>query len=199
MSAFRFEDERIGVQRQHMRRNDTLPGLVCQIVDEYDTPIDLTDAYVEISARRVSGSMMHNPDWTAPFTAQVTSELDGLIYYDFQPGDMAVDIGEFELVATVYDSVGNVMVSAPTAGTTYLEVSDDETWTDLASRAVSCDDVEPGDDLTREILAWCSERLAKMKTPKSIDYLDELPRDPNGKLYKRKLRDPYWEGHDRKI
>jgi long-chain acyl-CoA synthetase len=33
-----------------------------------------------------------------------------------------------------------------------------------------------------------------MKTPKSIDYLDELPRDPNGKLYKRKLRDPYWEG-----
>jgi len=33
-----------------------------------------------------------------------------------------------------------------------------------------------------------------MKTPRSNDYADELPRDPNGKLYKRKLRDPYWEG-----
>jgi long-chain acyl-CoA synthetase len=56
------------------------------------------------------------------------------------------------------------------------------------------DGVEPGEALTEEILEWCGGRLAKMKTPKSIDYLDELPRDPNGKLYKRKLRDPYWEG-----
>jgi long-chain acyl-CoA synthetase len=56
------------------------------------------------------------------------------------------------------------------------------------------DDVEAGVDLTDEIFAWCEPRLAKMKTPRSIDYLAELPRDPNGKLYKRKLRDPYWEG-----
>ncbi len=56
------------------------------------------------------------------------------------------------------------------------------------------DGVEPGDALTEEIFAWCEGRLAKMKRPKSIDYLSELPRDPNGKLYKRKLRDPYWEG-----
>ncbi len=56
------------------------------------------------------------------------------------------------------------------------------------------DGVTPGDDLTAEILAWCGDRLARMKHPKSIDYVDALPRDPNGKLYKRKLRDPYWEG-----
>lgn len=54
--------------------------------------------------------------------------------------------------------------------------------------------VQPGEALTREIFAWCEGRLAKMKWPRSIDYLAELPRDPNGKLYKRKLRDPYWEG-----
>ena len=56
------------------------------------------------------------------------------------------------------------------------------------------DGVTGGDDLTTEILSWCEGRLAKMKTPRSIDYSDQLPRDPNGKLYKRKLRDPYWEG-----
>ena len=50
-----------------------------------------------------------------------------------------------------------------------------------------------------EILEWCAGRLARFKTPKSIDFVDELPRDPNGKLYKRKLRDPYWVGRDRAI
>ena len=44
-----------------------------------------------------------------------------------------------------------------------------------------------------------ASKLAKYKTPRSIDYIDEMPRDPNGKLYKRKLRDPYWEGRDRAI
>jgi len=59
--------------------------------------------------------------------------------------------------------------------------------------------VRPGDELTAEILAFCRDKLAKFKTPKSIDYTDAMPRDPNGKLYKRKLRDPYWEGKERAI
>jgi long-chain acyl-CoA synthetase len=59
--------------------------------------------------------------------------------------------------------------------------------------------VEPGDALTGEIMAFCQERLARFKQPKSIDYTDAMPRDPNGKLYKRKLRDPYWEGQKRSI
>lgn len=49
------------------------------------------------------------------------------------------------------------------------------------------------DVLSESIMAFAAERLAKFKLPKSIDYLAELPRDPNGKLYKRKLRDPYWQ------
>ena len=39
-------------------------------------------------------------------------------------------------------------------------------------------------------------QLATYKCPRSIDFVDELPRDPNGKLYKRVLREQYWEGHD---
>jgi len=61
------------------------------------------------------------------------------------------------------------------------------------------DGVDSGPDLEAEILAWSVDKLAKYKTPRSIDFVAELPRDPNGKLYKRKLRDPYWEGHERAI
>ncbi|MQA83923.1 MAG: AMP-binding protein [Streptosporangiales bacterium] len=61
------------------------------------------------------------------------------------------------------------------------------------------DGVRPSDELTRELLKFARGRLAKFKLPASIDYLDELPRDPNGKLYKRRLRGPYWAGHERAI
>ena len=70
-----------------------------------------------------------------------------------------------------------------------------EDWGEEIKAVVeTIDGVDAGDDLTTEILSWCGGRLAKMKTPRSIDYAETLPRDPNGKLYKRKLRDPYWEG-----
>ncbi len=59
--------------------------------------------------------------------------------------------------------------------------------------------IAPGPELADELMAFASERLAKYKLPKSIDFVPELPRDPNGKLYKRKLRDPYWEGRERAI
>jgi long-chain acyl-CoA synthetase len=55
--------------------------------------------------------------------------------------------------------------------------------------------VEPGSDLERELIAFCRERLAHFKCPRSIDFQDELPRLPTGKLYKRLLRDRYWSGH----
>jgi len=59
--------------------------------------------------------------------------------------------------------------------------------------------IEPGPALAEEILAFCQERVAKYKCPRSIDFVQEMPRDPNGKLYKRKLRDPYWKGRERAI
>jgi long-chain acyl-CoA synthetase len=49
------------------------------------------------------------------------------------------------------------------------------------------------------IFAHLEDKLAKFKRPKTIDVVEQLPRDPSGKLFKRKLRDPYWAGQDRKI
>ena len=54
------------------------------------------------------------------------------------------------------------------------------------------DGVAGSPELTGELLAFAASRLAKFKLPRTIEYRDELPRDPNGKLYKRKLRDEYW-------
>jgi long-chain acyl-CoA synthetase len=53
--------------------------------------------------------------------------------------------------------------------------------------------------LADELIEFCRANLARYKWPRSIDFIAELPRDPNGKLYKRRLRDPYWEGRERSI
>jgi len=50
-----------------------------------------------------------------------------------------------------------------------------------------------------ELIAFCGERLAGYKKPRSVDFADELPRDAAGKLLKRTLRDAYWAGAGRKI
>jgi long-chain acyl-CoA synthetase len=52
--------------------------------------------------------------------------------------------------------------------------------------------VEADDALAADILASLDGRLARMKWPKSIDFTSALPRDPSGKLLKRRLREPYW-------
>jgi long-chain acyl-CoA synthetase len=59
--------------------------------------------------------------------------------------------------------------------------------------------VEPGPDLERELIAFCRGHLAHFKCPRSVDFVTELPRLPTGKLYKRVLRDRYWEGRSTAI
>ncbi len=57
----------------------------------------------------------------------------------------------------------------------------------------------PTEELVEDIRRFCADRIAKYKMPRTIDFTDKLPREANGKLIKRKLRDPYWAGRDRAI
>ena len=50
-----------------------------------------------------------------------------------------------------------------------------------------------------ELIAFCAERLAGYKKPRSVDFVEELPRDAAGKLLKRKIREPYWAAYGRRI
>jgi acyl-coenzyme A synthetase/AMP-(fatty) acid ligase len=65
-----------------------------------------------------------------------------------------------------------------------LQLADGSTW---------------GPELEAELVALCREKLAGYKQPKSFDVVDEMPRSAAGKLVKRQLKAPYWEGTGRKI
>ena len=58
----------------------------------------------------------------------------------------------------------------------------------------------PASTVTAEMLIdWCRDKLAGYKRPRTVDFLDALPRNASGKMLKRKLREPYWAGYERKV
>lgn len=60
-------------------------------------------------------------------------------------------------------------------------------------------EVQSESTLEEELIAFCRERIAHFKCPRSVDFVDELPRLPTGKLYKRLLRDRYWYDHETRL
>jgi long-chain acyl-CoA synthetase len=76
-----------------------------------------------------------------------------------------------------------------------IGVPNDDLGEEVKAVVQPVDGVEPGPALERELIAFCREHLAHYKCPRTIDFESELPRLPTGKLYKRLLRDKYWQGH----
>ncbi len=60
--------------------------------------------------------------------------------------------------------------------------------------------LKPGERATQDdIIDFCRERLADYKRPRTVDFVAEVPRNPSGKLLKREIRAPYWEGRERRV
>lgn len=77
-------------------------------------------------------------------------------------------------------------------------VPNDEYGEEVKAVVQPADGVVPGPELAVELIEYCRARLAGYKCPRSIEF-DSLPRDPNGKLYKRRIRDRYWQGRVSRI
>ncbi len=60
--------------------------------------------------------------------------------------------------------------------------------------------LKPGQTATeQEIIGLCKERLASYKKPKTVEFREELPRSPTGKILKRKIREEFWSNRDRRV
>jgi long-chain acyl-CoA synthetase len=58
----------------------------------------------------------------------------------------------------------------------------------------------PGAELDSSgVIAFARERIAGFNCPKTVDFIDALPRNPSGKILRRELRAPYWEGRERQV
>jgi long-chain acyl-CoA synthetase len=96
--------------------------------------------------------------------------------------------------------IENALLTHPKVGDAAVFGVPHEDWGEEVKAAIEpAAGVEPGPALAAELEEFCKGALAKYKCPRSYDFVKEMPRDPNGKLFKRKLRDPYWQGRERAI
>ncbi len=123
-------------------------------------------------------------------------DAEGYVYLSDRASDMIISGGvniypaEVEAVLIEHGAVADVAV---------FGIPDAE-WGEAVKAAVQlAPDATGGPALEREILKWARGHIAGFKLPRSIDFETELPRLTTGKLYKRKLREPYWKGHTRNI
>jgi long-chain acyl-CoA synthetase len=78
-------------------------------------------------------------------------------------------------------------------------VPNDEFGEEVKAVVQPVDGVMPGPDLEAELIEYCRTHLASYKCPCTVEFDLELPRDPNGKLYKRRIRERYWQGRGSRI
>ena len=123
-------------------------------------------------------------------------DADGFLYLCDRKADMIISGG-----ANIYPAEieNELLVHPKVADAAVFGVPDDEWGEQVKAVVQPAEGCAPGEALAAEIIASLDGHLARMKWPKSVDFIAEMPRDPSGKLHKRRLRDPYWEGRESAI
>jgi long-chain acyl-CoA synthetase len=94
----------------------------------------------------------------------------------------------------------NLLITHPkVADAAVVGAPDEEMGEKVVAVIQPLDPADAGDDLRKELMAFCRANLSGVKAPRQIDFSPELPRHPTGKLYKRLIRDAYWARSDSKI
>jgi len=120
-------------------------------------------------------------------------DADGFYFVHDRIKDMIVSGGENVYPAEVESAI---MGCPGIADVAVIGVPDDK-WGEAVKALVV---PAPGAEIeAAAVIGWARERIAAYKAPKSIDIIDALPRNPSGKVLRRELRAPYWEGRDRAV
>jgi fatty-acyl-CoA synthase len=140
----------------------------------------------EATAEALAGGWMHTGD-------AGTLDAEGYLYLQDRVKDMIVSGGE-----NVYPrEVENVLFSHPAVADAAVIGVPDAKWGEAVKAIVV---LRPGAAASAEaLLAHCRGRLGGYKCPRSVDFVDALPRNPSGKVLKKDLREKYWAGRGRRV
>ena len=173
-------------------------GVDLKVVDENGNPVAADEQQVgEIWVR---GDTITPGYWNLPDETQkafhegwlrtgdlANLDVEGYVNIVDRKKDMIVTGGE-----NVYSTeVENVLYMNPKILEAAVFAVPDEKWGEAVTAAVVLKENETATE--KEIISFCKQHQASFKAPKSILFIDELPKTGSGKIYKKALRDPYWE------
>jgi acyl-CoA synthetase (AMP-forming)/AMP-acid ligase II len=120
-------------------------------------------------------------------------DADGYIYIQDRIKDMIISGGE-----NVYPAeVENAVFGHPAVAEVAVIGVPSAKW---GEEVKACVVPKPGAEIDAEdIIAWARSRIAAFKAPKSVDMIEVMPRNASGKILRRQLRAPYWEGQERQV
>ena len=179
-----------------------LVGTEVRVVDEDDNPVpngtigeiiargpQLMRGYWNLpdeSAEALRGGWMHTGD------AGVLDD-EGFIYVQDRVKDMIVSGGE-NIYPRVIEEV--LFKHSSIADAAVIGVPDEQ-WGETVKAIIVLKDGEAATD--EEIMEFCRDKLGGYERPRSVDFVNALPRNPTGKVLKRELREPFWVGHKRRV
>ncbi len=197
------EDHAPGHERLMRSAGKALPGVEIRILDDEGNPLP-PGAIGEVSIRSPTNmagywnkpeetSRVLSPDgWMRTGDAGILDE-DGYLFIQDRIKDMIISGGE-----NVYPAeVESALYGHPDIADVAVIGVPDDTWGEAVKAVV----VRRPDAVLDEggVVAWAREKIAGFKCPKSVDFIDALPRNPSGKILRRELRAPYWEGRERQV
>jgi long-chain acyl-CoA synthetase len=179
-----------------------MPGVGLRVVDGSGRDVKLGEVgEILLSGPIIMKGYWNNPDATK---AAITDgwmhtgdagymDSDGYLYVYDRVKDMIVSGAE-----NVYPAeVESALFGHPAIADVAVIGVPDEKWGEAVKAVVV---LKPGASATQEdIIAHARAAIAGYKCPKSVDFVEALPRNPSGKLLKRELREPYWAGRERRV
>ena len=202
VTALPPEDHSLEGNERMRSAGKALPGVEVRIVDPDGNEVPRGDIG-EIAVRSPSNMKGY---WQLPDATQstlrdgwiltgdaATMDEDGYVYIQDRIKDMIISGGENVYPAQVESAIYGHPAIAEVA---VIGVPDDK-WGEAVK---ACIVPKPGASVDEaDVIAWARDRLAGFKVPKSVDVIPELPRNASGKILRRELRAPYWEGRERQV
>ena len=123
-------------------------------------------------------------------------DRDGYLYLTDRKSNMIISGG-----VNIYpQETENLLITHPkVADVAVFGIPNEDFGEEVKAVVQPMDLNDAGAVLEAELIEFCKQNLSTVKAPRTIDFTDQLPRQETGKLYKRLLRDPYWEGHESNI
>ena len=150
--------------------------------------------YFKDNSKTRSAQHPDHPNWSALGDVGYLDE-DGFLFLTDRATFMIISGG-----VNIYpQEIEDVLIQHPgVLDVAVIGVPNEDMGEEVKAVVQALDGVEPN-DLPNSVLAYAREHLAGYKVPRSVDLIDEMPRLPTGKLYKRLLRDQYWGRDGSKI